>query len=435
MGSERLPDDNRLYIEAAIAQAACLDGVPANTPLLPVRRIGIVGAGTMGCGIAMSFANAGLPVKVVESQPAALGKGLTSIRESYERNGQRGTVPQGAIEHRVSLIQGALDLSVLADCDLIIEAVYEDLELKKSVFRQLDSIAGPGAILASNTSGLDIDELARATSRPTQVLGLHFFSPAHVMKLLEVVRGAETSAAVMATVMRLATQIGKIAVAVGVCPGFVGNRMLYPRQLQAFALLSQGALPWEIDRVIKAFGFKMGPFEMADLAGLDIGWKKGATTGDPLRNALCELGRKGQKSGAGYYDYPEARTGVPSPTVEDLIRKNFPVERAVAPPSDREILESCLFPLVNEGFKILAEGKAQRASDIDVIWLFGFGWPEQTGGPMRWAQTIGLDRIAAKASELSVTSPWYAPSPLLRELVSNGQSVPGLSIAELQKQG
>jgi len=408
--------DSATYVADALRAASVIDDVPADTPLIPIERVGIIGAGTMGGGIAMNFANVGLSVRIVETRQDALDRGLGVIRANYERSASRGRFPVEEVDERMGRITGSLAMEDLADCDLIIEAVFEDMGLKKSIFARLDGIARQGAILASNTSGLDINEIAGATRRPADVIGLHFFSPANVMKLIEIVRGAKTSDAVLATSMAIAQRIGKVAVVVGVCPGFVGNRMLYPRQLQAHALLRRGAMPWDVDRVLRAFGFKMGPFEMSDLAGLDIGWSKGAKTGDPLRDALCERDRRGQKTRAGYYDYDENRVAAPSEEVAALIRETLDVAADAQAPSDDEILETCLFPMVNEGAKILDEGMAQRPSDIDMVWLFGYNWPQSTGGPMHWADSVGLGRIVAKANELGATNDWYKPSPLLSRL-------------------
>ena len=413
--------DNADYVTEAVRRASVVDDVPEDTATIAIRKVGVVGAGTMGGGISMNFASIGIPVSIVETQTEALERGLNVVRGNYERSARRGRFPLEEVDDRMGRISGSLDLHDLADCDLIIEAVFENMALKKEIFGRLDAIAKPEAILATNTSGLDVNEIAAATRRSEAVIGLHFFSPANVMKLIEVVRGDNTSKQVIATSMKVARDIGKIAVIVGVCPGFVGNRMLYPRQLQARRLLSQGAMPWDVDRAIKSFGFKMGPFEMSDLAGLDIGWSKGAKTRDALRDALCEMDRRGQKTRAGFYDYDENRTPSPSSVVAELIREHLDVEADAVPPSDQEILETCLFPLVNEGAKILGEGIAQRASDIDVVWLYGYGWPERTGGPMRWADSIGLDRVLAKAEELGRDNDWYKPAPLLNRLVSEGK--------------
>ena len=409
--------DSATHVSDALRAASIVDDVPAGTSLIAIGKVGIIGAGTMGGGIAMNFANIGVPVHIVETKQDALDRGFGVIRGNYERSAKRGRFPMEEVDVRMGRISQSLDMADLADCDMVIEAVFEDMALKKSIFARLDGIVKQGAILASNTSGLDVNEIAAVTKRPEFVIGLHFFSPANVMKLLEIVRGDKTSASVIATSLDMARRIGKIAVVVGVCPGFVGNRMLYPRQLQAAELLKRGAMPWDVDRVLKAFGFKMGPFEMSDLAGLDIGWVPGE--GDPLRDALCKRERRGQKTSAGYYDYDENRVASPSEEVAGLIRETLGVEEAAAAPGDQEILETCLFPMVNEGAKILEEGIAQRPSDIDVVWMFGYSWPQESGGPMRWADSVGLNRIKAKAEALArATSDWYAPAPLLKRLVA-----------------
>ena len=413
--------DSAIYVTQALEAAKVIADVPADTPLLPIGKVGIIGAGTMGGGIAMNFANIGIPVHLVETRQDALDRGLKVIRSNYERSASRGRFPPEEVDVRMGRITSSLEMDDLADCDLIIEAVFEDMGIKKVIFARLDAIAKAGAILASNTSGLDVNEIASATKRPEAVIGLHFFSPANVMKLVEIVRGEKTSESVLATSMDIARKIGKVAVVVGVCPGFVGNRMLYPRQLQARELLRRGAMPWDIDRVLKAFGFKMGPYEMSDLAGLDIGWSKGAKTADALRDALCERDRRGQKTGAGFYDYDASRTPSPSPEVAALIREQYGASEGVPAPSDQEILETCLFPLVNEGAKILDEKIAQRPSDIDVVWLYGYSWPMHTGGPMFWADSVGLDKVQAKAEELGAANEWYKPAPLLRRLVAEGR--------------
>ena len=413
--------DSASYVTNALEAAKVIADVPADTPLLPIGKVGIIGAGTMGGGIAMNFANIGIPVHLVETRQDALDRGLKVICGNYERSASRGRFPPAEVDVRMGRITSSLEMDDLADCDLIIEAVFEDMGIKKVIFARLDAIAKAGAILASNTSGLDVNEIASATKRPEAVIGLHFFSPANVMKLVEIVRGAKTSESVLATSMDIARKIGKVAVVVGVCPGFVGNRMLYPRQLQARELLRRGAMPWDVDRVLKTFGFKMGPYEMSDLAGLDIGWSKGAKTADALRDALCERDRRGQKTGAGFYDYDASRTPSPSPEVAALIRKQYGASEGIPVPTDQEILETCLFPLVNEGAKILDEKIAQRPSDIDVVWLFGYSWPMHTGGPMFWADSVGLDKVQAKAEELGAANDWYKPAPLLRRLVAEGR--------------
>jgi 3-hydroxyacyl-CoA dehydrogenase len=388
------------YVFFAERQVAKIPDIAPDTPTIPVARVGIVGAGTMGGGIAMCFANAGLPVTLVEAKQPALERGLANIRKNYESSAQRGRLTQEDVERRLGLIRGTLTLEDLADSDLVIEAVFEDMTVKKEVFGQLDRILKDGAILATNTSALDINEIASATRRPQAVLGLHFFSPANVMRLLEVVRAARTAPNVVATAMQLAKRLGKVGVLVGVCPGFVGNRMLFARQAQANAMLLEGAMPWDIDRVLYDFGMPMGPFAMADLAGLDLGWSREKSKSATVREVLCEMGRYGQKTGAGFYDYDEKRTALPSPVTERIVRefarKHDAPARAL---TDEEILERCLYPMINEGAKILDEGIALRGSDIDIVWINGYGWPAYRGGPMYYADSIGLDTVVRKLKE------------------------------------
>jgi 3-hydroxyacyl-CoA dehydrogenase len=304
----------------------------------------------------------------------------------------------------------------------VIEAVYENMNIKKSVFERLDGIAKPGAILASNTSYLNIDEIAAKTNRPEDVLGMHFFSPANVMRLLEIVRGAKTSKSVLATIAQLAPKIGKVGVVVGVCHGFVGNRMLAGRQREAMKLILEGAAPWDVDRVLVDFGMPMGPFAMSDLAGLDIGWSAETSKRSTIREILCEEGRRGQKTGAGFYDYDEARNAKPSAHVETIIHDfaaSKGVERRAI--SDSEILERCTYPMINEGAKILAEGKAQRASDIDIVWITGYGWPVYRGGPMFYADTVGLEAVLEKLREFEAKfGEDFKPAPLLEKLAAEG---------------
>ena len=397
--------------------------VPADTPTIPVNRVGIVGAGTMGGGIAMNFANIGIPVTIVEAQQAALDRGLSVIGKNYENSAKKGRMTMDDVEKRMGLIKGSLNLEDLASSDLVIEAVFENMDVKKDVFRKLDSIVKQGAILATNTSYLNTDEIASVTKRPESVIGLHFFSPANVMRLLEVVRADKTSKPVIATSMQTAKKIGKIAALVGVCPGFVGNRMLAQRQREANKLVMEGAMPWDIDRALYNFGFPMGPFQMSDLAGLDIGWSKEKSKGETIRDVLCEMDRRGQKTGAGFYDYDENRVGKPSPVVADII-ETFRAKSGtnVRKISDDEIVERCIYPMINEGAKILEEGKAIRASDIDIVWINGYGWPVYRGGPMWYGDLIGLDRVLGKMRE------WHAqmgdvfrPAALLEKLVSEGK--------------
>ncbi len=412
------------YSFFAERQANKIPDVPDDTALIPVNSVGIIGAGTMGGGIAMNFANAGIPVTLIEVKQDALDRGLSVIRKNYERTASRGGITAADVEKRMGLISGSLDMNALAPVDMVIEAVFERMDIKKDIFTRLDAICKPGAILATNTSALNIDEIASVTRRPEAVIGLHFFSPANVMKLLEVVRADHTSKPVIATSMKLAKKIGKIAALVGVCPGFVGNRILGQRQREAQKLMFEGAMPWDIDRVLYDFGFPMGPFAMSDLAGLDIGWVKENSKGETIRDVLCELDRRGQKTGAGYYDYDENRVAYPSPVTEQII-KDFVAKSGVNPRTitDEEILERCLYPMVNEGAKILEEGKAIRASDIDVIWQNGYGWPVYRGGPMFWGDQVGLAKILAKMKEFQAQmGDVYKPAALLETMVAEGKS-------------
>ena len=404
-------------------QAAKTPDIPETTPTLPIRRVGIIGAGTMGGGIAMVFLNVGLPVTIVEREGDALERGTAAIRGHFEATARKGRLKPGDVETRMNLLTGALDLAALADCDLIIEAVFERMDVKKDVFAKLDRIARADAILASNTSYLDIDAIAAATSRPHQVIGLHFFSPANVMRLMEVVRGAKTAKPVIATAMKLAKTIGKVAVLVGVGHGFVGNRMLAARQREANKLIIEGAMPWDVDRVLYDFGLPMGPFAMADLAGLDLGWTKEESSRSTIRDILCAMDRRGQKNGRGFYDYDETRKATPSRIVETVIL-DFSAQAGVTRRaiSDAEILERCIYPMINEGAKILDEKIASRASDIDVVWLNGYGWPLYRGGPMHYADQIGLDHILErlKAFEAEQGAD-FKPAALLERLVSQGK--------------
>jgi 3-hydroxyacyl-CoA dehydrogenase len=408
------------YYFFAERQANKIPDVPDDTPTRPIQKVGILGAGTMGGGIAMNFANAGIPVVMVELKQDALDRGLTTIRKNYERS--RGAVAEQT-EKRMGLLTGSLDMDAFADCDLVIEAVFERMDIKKDVFTNLDRICKPGAILATNTSALNIDEIASVTKRPQDVIGLHFFSPANVMKLLEIVRADKTAKDVIATSMKLAKQIGKIAVLVGVTPGFVGNRILGQRQREAQKLVLEGAMPWDVDRVLYDFGFPMGPFAMSDLAGLDIGWVKEKSNGATIRDVLCEMDRRGQKTGAGYYDYDENRNAKPSPVTEkiinDFIAKSGRNPRKI---SDEEILERCIYPMINEGAKILDEGKAIRSSDIDVVWVNGYGWPVYRGGPMFYGDQLGADKVLAKMQEFQGSmGDDFKPSALLEKLVADGK--------------
>jgi len=397
--------------------------VPEDTQTIPVQKVGVIGAGTMGGGIAMNFLNVGIPVTIVETKQEALDRGLATIRKNYENTAKRGRLTAADVEKRMGMLKGTLALEELADRDLVIEAVFENMDIKKEVFGKLDRIVKPGAILATNTSYLNVDEIASATKRPESVIGWHFFSPANVMRLLELVRGEKSSKPVIATSMQMARKIGKIAALVGVCPGFVGNRMLAQRQREAQKLILEGAMPWDVDRVLYDFGFPMGPFAMSDLAGLDIGWSKEKSTSSTMREILCEMDRRGQKTGAGFYDYDAERNAKPSPVVEKLILE-FAAKKGVnrRTISDEEILERCVYPMINEGAKILEEGKAIRSSDIDIVWINGYGWPVYRGGPMFYGDTIGLAKVLEKMKQFEgQMGAEFTPSKLLEKLVGEGK--------------
>jgi 3-hydroxyacyl-CoA dehydrogenase len=385
-----------------------------------IQKVGVIGGGTMGGGISMNFATVGIPVTIVETKADALERGLGVIQKNYQRSADRGRFPQEEVGERMSRIVGTLDMSDLADCDLVIEAVFEDMDLKKTIFTKLDEICKDGAILATNTSALNIDDIAAVTKRPQDVIGLHFFSPANVMKLLEIVRADETADDVVATSMALAQRIGKIAALVGVCPGFVGNRILASRQIQAMEMVNRGVMPWDVDAAFNAFGFKMGPFQMSDLAGLDLGWKKGATTTSPIRDALCEMDRRGQKTGAGYYDYDENMQRVPSDVTAKVIEEVTGIAPGTANLSEQEIIEICIYPMINEAVKIMEENKAQRPSDVDVIWAYGYGWPADKGGPMFYGDQVGADKVLALMEKLGAEDPRFAPADMLKELAASG---------------
>ncbi len=389
-------------------EAAKIPGLPRDTPLRPIRRVGILGAGTMGGGIAMNFANAGIPVVLVEATDEALQRGLGLVRRNYEASAARGKLTAEQVQQRMGLLAGTLDDTALGDCDLVVEAVFENLELKKQVCARLGAVAKPGAIIATNTSTLDVDVLARATGRPADVVGMHFFSPANVMRLLEVVRGAATAPDVLATVMKLAARIGKVPVVSGVCYGFIGNRMAEVYMREAEFLLMEGAEPRQVDAAVEALGMAMGPCRMLDMAGVDVGAKTvieygkagGLPPDDSYRavvRKLFELGRFGQKTGAGYYRY-EGRTPVPDPDVT-AITTALAQAHGIARRTDigdAEIVERLLYPLFNEGLRILDDGIAYRPGDIDVVWVAGYGFPDHRGGPLFMAGQIGLPLIAAR---------------------------------------
>ncbi|MBX9964983.1 MAG: enoyl-CoA hydratase/isomerase family protein [Burkholderiales bacterium] len=412
--------------------ASKIKDVPDDTPVREIRSAAVIGAGTMGGGIAMNFVNAGIPVKVLEVSQEAIERGFGIIRKNYAATVAKGRLTQEAMDKRMGLLTGVNSYDDLKDVDIIVEAVFEQMDVKQEVFRKIDAVAKPGAILATNTSTLDIDQIAAVTKRPQDVIGMHFFSPANVMRLLEIVRGAKTAKDVIATSMKLARTIKKVGVLVGVCDGFVGNRMVHAYFREAGFLLEEGALPQQVDRVLEDFGFAMGPFRVGDLAGLDIGWairKRQAATRNPnerytkIGDLICERGRFGQKTGAGYYKYEAGnRKPIPDPEIEALIvqaSKDAGIERREI--SDQEILERCLYQLVNTGAKILEEGIAQRASDIDIVYLFGYGYPRFRGGPMFTADLIGLPKVleAVKRYEQSV-GPWWKPAGLLEKLAAEG---------------
>jgi 3-hydroxyacyl-CoA dehydrogenase len=420
------------HVFFAQRQASRVDGLAADTPLRPLASVGIIGAGTMGGGIAMSFANAGFPVTVLELNQQALDHGLAVCRSNYDRSVTRGRFSQQQADQFMELISGTTSYDDLAAADLVIEAVFEDPEIKKTVFRQLDHICKQGAILASNTSYQDIDEIAAVTSRPGDVVGMHFFSPANVMKLLEVVRGEKTSDDVVATVMRLAKKIRKVPVLARVCYGFIGNRMLTGYFREAQMMLLEGATPAQIDQAMESFGMAMGPLAVADLAGLDVGYKARKAIANfqdhpanHIANQLVEKGRLGQKSGAGYYQYdPATRKRLDDPEVEKMIRDE--AERLAIAAREftaEEIVERCIYPLINEGARILQEGIAQRPSDIDIVYIFGYGFPAHRGGPMLYADTVGAKAIYQRICEFrdhSGRDQDWQPAPLLQQLAETG---------------
>lgn len=411
--------------------------LPADTPVRPIARVAVVGAGTMGTGIAMSFANAGIPVTVLEMKQEALDKGLAAIRATWDGALAKGRLSAEERDRRLARVTGTLSYDALGTADLVVEAVFEDMGVKELVWRELDQVARPGAILATNTSTLDVNAIAGFTGRAQDVLGLHFFSPAHVMKLLEIVRGARTAPDVLATALALARTLNKTGVVSGVCDGFIGNRMLEPYLRQAIGLLEEGALPEQVDRAIEAFGFAMGPFRMSDLAGNDIGWQirkrraleQPGSARSTLADLLCEQGRFGQKTGAGWYDYaPGERRALPSAVVNAMIERHAAdLGLARRPIGDREIVQRLVYALVNEGARILDEGIAQRASDIDMVYLSGYGFPLHRGGPMFYADTVGLPAVLAAIEEFARgrQGGMWQPAPLLVRLAREGGTFNG----------
>jgi len=423
------------HVFTAERAARKIPGLPDGTALRAIRKVGVIGAGTMGGGITMNFLNAGVPVVLLEMKQEALDKGLGIIRRNYENSAKKGKLTAEQVEQRMALITPALDYAPFADVDLVIEAVFENMDVKEQVFRQLDEVCKPGAILASNTSYLNIDRIATFTKRPADVLGLHFFSPANVMRLLEIVRGAKTAPDVLATCVELAKKIKKVAVVAGVCDGFIGNRMIARYGAAAQGLINAGALPQQIDGALQKFGLAMGPFRMGDLAGLDIGWatrkRRAAEAGVEMKpivaDKLCEASRFGQKTGAGWYRYEAGkRDPIPDPLTEQLI-SDYRAANGITPRQigDEEIVERCIYALVNEGARILEEGIAARASDIDLVYLNGYGFPAHRGGPMLHADIVGLPNVVRSlrrfAAEPGADASWQ-PAPLLLQLAEAGKT-------------
>jgi 3-hydroxyacyl-CoA dehydrogenase len=419
--------------------AAKIPDVPSDTPARPVNRVAVIGAGTMGGGIAMTFLNAGIPVTLVESSAPSLERGLAAIRRNYEASVKRGKLDAQEVERRLARLAPALSLDAVADADLVVEAVFEDIGVKEDVFARLDQVARAGAIMATNTSTLDVNRIARATRRPADVVGMHYFSPANVMRLLEVVRGEATAKDVLATVMQVAKRTGKTAVVSGVCDGFIGNRMLAQYYNQAWFLLEEGATPAEVDRALEAFGMAMGPFRVSDLAGNDIGWavRKRRYAERPdlvisrIADRLCEAGRFGQKTGAGWYRYePGGREAIPDAEVEAMVAA-YRSERGIRarPLDDSEIVERCVYALVNEGARIVEEGIAARASDVDTVYLAGYGFPRHRGGPLMYADIVGLPEVAARMRAFAANPHgdpgFWEPAPLLARLAAEGRGFNG----------
>jgi 3-hydroxyacyl-CoA dehydrogenase len=412
------------HVFFAEREAAKLPDLPAGLPSNEIRTAAVIGAGTMGAGIAMCFANVGIPVTLIESAPDALQRGLDAIRRNYECSAKRQNLSPGDIDRRLALIKGSLALGGAATADLVIEAVFEELDLKRKLFGELDRIAKPGAILATNTSYQDVDAIAAATRRPEDVLGLHFFSPAHVMRLIEVVRAEKTSLPAVAAGLAVARRLKKLPVVVNASPGFVGNRMLAERSREADRLLQDGALPQDVDAAMVAFGFPMGPFAASDLAGLDVSWRARRAIGARLlvADALAEAGRFGQKTGAGYFRYePGSRTPLPDPAAERLIAEVAGGKRRAF--SAAEIVERLIYPLVNEGARLLEEGVALRPGDIDVVQLYGYGFPAWRGGPMFYADEVGLGAIRDRLNRLARDTGEKAllPAPLLERRIKEGR--------------
>jgi 3-hydroxyacyl-CoA dehydrogenase len=424
------------HIFLAERAASRILDVPSDTPVRPIRKVAVIGAGTMGGGISMSLINAGIPVVLLEMNQGALDKGLAIMRRNYGGALKKGTLTEATLDQRMSLVAPTLDYAALKDADLVIEAVFESMEVKKQVFQKLDAAVQPGAILASNTSALNLDEIASFTKRPQDVIGLHFFSPANVMRLLEIVRGAKTAKDVLATAMQLAKKIGKVAVVSGVCEGFIGNRMVARYIGAAHDMIMAGAVPAQVDKALEEFGMAMGPFRMSDLAGLDIGWegRKRRAAQFPDRDFsnvaddLCEAGRLGQKTGAGFYRYEAgSRNAIPDPAVTAIIEK-YRKQKGITPRKvgNQEIVERCIFALINEGARILEDGIAQRSSDIDIVYINGYGFPAWRGGPMFYADQVGLSEVARAlrhmAAQPKSDTTFWTPAPLLARLAEEGKN-------------
>ena len=415
------------HIFFAEREAARVPGMPEGTKPRPIASAAVIGAGTMGGGIAMCFANAGIPVTIVETGRDLLQKGLDRVAANYRATVSRGGLGADEMGRRMALINGVTELDAVASADIVIEAVFEEMDLKKRVFADLDRVAKANAVLATNTSTLDVDEIAGATRRPQDVLGTHFFSPANVMRLLEIVRGEATAPDALAAAVELGRRIGKVPVTVGVCYGFVGNRMLARRSVEAERLLLEGALPQEVDAAVTGFGFPMGPFAMADMAGLDVGWRirKGRGERNEIEDALCEAGHFGQKTGKGYFRYEAgSRTPLPDPEVERIILDaSSRAGLARRPIAQEEIVERMIFPMINEGARILEEGIAARPGDIDVIWVYGYGWPVWRGGPMYYADQLGLARVRDRLTLYAERSgdETLRPAVRLRRLAAEGR--------------
>ena len=430
--------ESRALRHAFLAERAAsrIPDVPEETPTRPIRAAAVVGAGTMGGGIAMNFANAGIPVTLLEVKQEALDKGLAVIRKNYEGSARKGKLTAAQVEERMGLLRPTLDYAALGQADIVVEAVFEDMAVKEEVFRKLDEVMKPGAILATNTSTLDVDRIAAFTRRPADVIGTHFFSPANVMKLLEIVRGKQTGKDVLATVMALSKKLKKTGVVSGVCDGFIGNRMLHGYLNQCLSLLAEGALPQQVDRALERWGFVMGPFRVSDLAGNDVGWyirkrHYAEHPGEPrqvIADKICELGRFGQKTGAGWYRYQAGqREALPDPVVEEIVvagsKEMGMTRRAIG---DQEIVERCVFALVNEGARILEEGIAMRASDVDLVYLTGYGFPLFRGGPMRFADEVGLHDVVRSMARFAALphadGAFWKPAALLARLAAEGKS-------------